>query len=144
MVSLELFTKSEVKMLHLANLWNFIEGQPHMYDSLFVSNPHELAQLIGYNTTYTDWQMFLSDSRVQDYIDKVIYTQAAILINRFMNENVHLSQADSARLNSAIKYRDDHKPDFAVPVQYIYIQTPLTPAEKEFLPNVPENNKTIL
>lgn len=144
MVSLELFTKAEVKMLHLANLWNFIEGQPHMYDSLFVSNPHELAQLIGYNTTYTDWQMFLSDSRVQDYIDKVIYTQAAILINRFMNENVHLSQADSARLNSAIKYRDDHKPDFAVPVQYIYIQTPLTPAEKEFLPNVPENNKTIL
>lgn len=141
MISLDLFTKAETKMLHLANLWNFVEGQPQIYEELFVSNPHQLAQLIGYNTTYTDWQMFLSDSRVQDYIDKVIYTQAGIIINRLMNDDVRLSQADSARLNSAIKYRDDHKPDFAVPVQYIYIQTPLTPSEREFLPDVPDNRK---
>ena len=141
MISLDLFTKAETKMLHLANLWNFVESQPQIYEELFVSNPHQLAQLIGYNTTYTDWQMFLSDSRVQDYIDKVIYTQAGIIINRLMNDDVRLTQADSARLNSAIKYRDDHKPDFAVPVQYIYIQTPLTPSEREFLPDVPDNRK---
>ena len=141
MIALELFTKTETKLLHLANLWNFAEGVSHVYDSLFISNPHELAALIGQNTTYHDWQMFLSDSRIQDYIDKIIYTQAGIIVNKYMKDGVHVGMADATKLNAAIKYRYDHKPNFATPVQYIYIQTPLTVDEQEFLPNVPENKK---
>lgn len=139
MISLDLFNVSENKLIHLARLWNTAENNPSIYDSLFESNPHELAGMIGCSTTYTDWQEFMSDSRVQEYIDKIIYTRAGIIINQLLNADAHLSQADSARLSTAIKYRDDHKADFAVPVQYIYIQTPLTYDEQQFLPNVPEN-----
>lgn len=140
MISQDLFDTSEPKMLHLVNLWNVAESNPAIYDTLFISNPHELTTIIGQGTNYGDWQMFLTDSRVQDYIDKIIYTQAGLLINRYMVDGVHLSQADSARLNTAIKYRDDHKPDFAIPVQYIYNQVPLTAEEKEFV----NDNKVVL
>lgn len=133
MISLEVFTKAEHKLLHLAKLWNIAEARPDLYDELFISNPHEIADLIGNGTTYNDWQDFISDSRVQEYIDRVIYTHAGIIINKYFKDGVHLSQADSARLNTAIKYRDDHKADFAIPVQYIYMQTPLTYDEKAFL-----------
>lgn len=133
MISLDLFTKAEAKLLHLAKIWNMAEANPQLYDELFVSNPHELADIIGMHTTYNDWQDFISDSRVQEYIDKVIYTRAGIIVNKYFKDGIHLSQADSARLNTAIKYRDDHKADYAIPVQYIYMQTPLTYDEKEFL-----------
>jgi putative alpha-1,2-mannosidase len=142
MISLALFSKTEPKMLHLANLWNYAEGLSTQYDKLFVSNPHELAVLIGQATQFSDWQMFITDSRVQDYIDKIHYTQAGIIVSKYMDPDIHVGMADSAKLNSAIRYRDDHKPSFAVPTQYIYIQTPLTKDEKEFLPNVPENNRS--
>lgn len=135
MIALEMFNKNEPKMLHLVSIWNFAESQPTMYDTLFISNPHELATLIKQGTTYNDWQMFLTDSRVQDYIDRVIYTQAGIIVNKLMREDVRLGVAEATKLNSAIKYRDDHKPSFAPPVQYIYIQTPLTPDEEKFLPD---------
>lgn len=141
MIALDLFAKTETKLMHLANLWNFAESVPSVYDEMFVANPHKLAALIGQGTTYHDWQMFLTDSRVQDYIDKIIYTQAGIIINQYMKEGAHVGVADATKLNSAIKYRDDHKPSFALPVQYIYIQTPLTMDEEEFLPDVPENKK---
>jgi len=143
MISLDIFNVSENKLINLARLWNNAESNPVLYDKLFESNPHELAQLIGSYTTYTDWQEFIADSRVQEYIDKIIYTRAGIIINQSLNIDAHLSQADSARLTAAIKYRDDHKADFAVPVQYIYIQTPLTYDEKQFLPHVPENEKNL-
>jgi hypothetical protein len=136
-----MFTKTEVKLLHLVNLWNFAETVPHVYENLFTSNPHELSTLVGQNTSYHDWQMFLSDSRVQDYIDKIIYTQAGIIVNKYMKDGVHVGMADATKLNAAIKYRDDHRPSFATPVQYIYIQTPLTADETEFLPPVAENKK---
>jgi len=126
-------------MLHLVNLWNIAETVPQVYDALFVSNPHELADIIQQGTTFTDWQYFINDNRVQDYIDRVIYAQAGVVINKMMQDGVHLTQAESAKLNAAIKYRDDHRPNFATPVQYIYIQTPLTPDEQAFLPDVPEN-----
>jgi hypothetical protein len=141
MIQIEQFTKTEIKLLHLVNLWNFAETVPHIYENLFTSNPHELAALIGQNTSYHDWQMFLSDSRVQDYIDKIIYTQAGIIVNKYMKDGVHVGMADATKLNAAIKYRDDHRPNFATPVQYIYIQTPLTADETEFLPPVAENKK---
>ena len=140
MIPLELFTKAEHRLLHLAKLWNFAEANPTKYDSLFISNAHELADMIGLGTTYNDWQDFISDSRVQEYIDKIIYTKAGIIINTYFQDGVHLSQADSARLNTAIKYRDDHKEDFAIPVQYIYMMTPLTYDEQEFLS---DESKTI-
>lgn len=133
MISLDLFDQTETHLLHLVNLWNMAEAQPAIYDMLFTSNPHELTTLIGNSTNYGDWQMFLTDSRVQTYIDKIIYTQAGLIVNKYMADGIHLSQADSARLNTAIKYRDDHKPDFAIPVQYIYSQVPLTNEEKEFV-----------
>lgn len=141
MIALDLFQKTETKMLHLASLWNYAESVPSAYDELFVSNPHELAKIIGQGTTYHDWQLFLTDSRVQDYIDKIIYTQAGIIVSKYMREDTRVGVADATKLNSAIKYRDDHKPSFAIPVQYIYIQTPLTLDEEEFLPDVPENKK---
>ena len=140
MIALTLFTPAETKFLHLANLWNTAESDPVKYDKMFTADPHELAQIIGHATTFQDWQEFIIDSRVQDYIDRIIYTQAGIIINKYLKDGAHLSQADSARLNTAIKYRDDHKPDFALPVQYIYVQTPLTYDEREFLPDVPENH----
>lgn len=135
MVQLEIFSKNETKLLHLVSIWNFAESIPDIYDKLFISNPHELADLIGQGTNFSDWQMFLSDARVQEYVDRVIYTQAGIVINQMMQEGARISQADSTRLNAAIKYRDDHKPDFAIPTQYIYMHTPMAPQEKEFLPN---------
>ena len=141
MIQIEQFTKTEIKLLHLVNLWNFAETVPHIYENLFTSNPHELAALIGQNTSYHDWQMFLSDSRVQDYIDKIIYTQAGIIVNKYMKDGVNVGMADATKLNAAIKYRDDHRPNFATPVQYIYIQTPLTADETELLPPVAENKK---
>jgi hypothetical protein len=58
-----------------------------------------------------------------------------------MKDGVHVGMADATKLNAAIKYRDDHRPNFATPVQYIYIQTPLTTDETEFLPPVAENKK---
>lgn len=134
MIALTQFTKSEPKLLHLAKLWNVAEGNPMIYDDMFTANPHELVDLIGSGTTFNDWQEFLNDSRVQEYMDRNIYTQAGLIISRYFKDNVHLSQADSARLNTAIKYRDDHKADFAIPVQYIYSHVPLTAAEREFLP----------
>lgn len=143
MISIDLFSKTEPKMLHMANLWNYAEGVPQLYDKLFVSNPHELAVLIGQSTTYHDWQDFISDSRVQDYIDKIHYTQAGITVSKFMKPDAHVGVADATKLNSAIKYRQDHKPSFAIPVQYIYIQTPLTKEEKPFLPDVPENRNVL-
>ena len=84
MIPLEIFTKAEAKMLHLAKLWNTAEANPSLYDSLFISNAHELADLIGMGTTYNDWQDFISDSRVQEYVDKIIYTKAGIIINTFL------------------------------------------------------------
>lgn len=141
MIPLTSFNKSETKLIALANLWNYAESVPSAYETLFVSNPHELAALIGQATTYHDWQAFLSDSRVQDYIDRIIYTQAGIIVNKYMKEDAHVGVADATKLNAAIKYRDDHRPNFALPVQYIYIQTPLTIDEQEFLPDVPENKK---
>lgn len=141
MISIDLFSPNEAKLLHLVNVWNFAESIPSKYEMMFTSNPHELATLIGQHTTYADWQEFLSDSRVQDYIDKILYTQAGIIVSQYMKPGVRVGVADATKLNSAIKYRDDHKPDFATPVQYIYIQTPLSQSEKEFLPDVPENKK---
>lgn len=142
MIPLEQFDSTEVQMLHLIQLWNVAESKSDVYDVLFISNPHDIASIIGNNTTYGDWQTFLSDERVQKYIDKVIYTQAGILINRYMKDGVHLSQADSARLNTAIKYRDDHRSDFAVPVQYIYSQVPLSDNEQEFA--VPDTKSVVI
>lgn len=142
MVDVEMFTADEQKLIYLATLWNNAEARPDLYDKLFVSNPHDLAKYIGNNTTFNDWQLFISDTRVQNYIDKIIYTQAGIIVNKALRDGVHLSQAESARLNTAIKYRDDHKPDFATPVKYIYMNVPLTPAEEEFLP--PESRGTAI
>lgn len=141
MIQIDIFTKSEPKLIHLANLWNYAEADPFIYDRLFVSNPHEISTIVGQQTTYHDWQEFLTDSRVQDYIDRNLYVQAGIIANRLMKESAKLSVSDATKLNSAIKYRDDHKPDFATPVQYIYIQTPLTMDESEFLMDIPENAK---
>ena len=141
MISLQLFEKKERKLIHLVSLWNVTEGFATKYEELFKSNPHELAQLIGQKTSYHEWQMFLGDSRIQDYIDKIVYTQCGIIINKLMDEKATLKMADTTKLNSAIKYRDDHKPSFAIPVQYIFVATPLTPDEREFLPDIPENKR---
>ena len=141
MIALDIFTPSEPKLIHLGNLWNYAESVPAMYDKLFTSNPHDIAAMVGQGTTYHDWQTFLSDSRVQAYLDKIIYTQAGIIVNKYMKDGVHVGVADATKLNSAIKYRDDLKPNFATPTQYIYIQTPLTEDEEAFLPLVPENKK---
>lgn len=141
MINIEIFDKTEAKLMHLTRLWNYAEGNAQAYEKLFVSNPHEIATLIGQGTLFGDWQEFLTDTRIQAYIDRVIYMQAGIIVNKLMAEQTKLGVAEATKLNSAIKYRDDHKPDFAIPVQYIYIQTPLTVGEKEFLPNIPENDR---
>lgn len=134
MLQQNLFHPTEHRLIHLVNLWNIAEADPAVYEELFVSNPHQLADIIRQGTGYDDWQMFLSDNRVQDYIDRIIYTQAGIVINQYMKDGVRVGVADATKLNAAIKYRDDHKPSFAIPVQYIYIHTPLTQDEEEFLP----------
>lgn len=133
MIALEMFQSAETRMIYLAKLWNIAEADPLLYGQLFEATPHEIAHLIGNNTDYKDWQEFVSDSRIQEYVDREIYTRTGRLINTLMKEP-HLSQADSARLSTAIKYRDDHKSDFAQPTQYIYMCTPLTYDEQQFLP----------
>jgi len=142
MISKDVFNKTEPKLLQLANLWNAAESVEAKYDTLFKSNPHELAKLIGNATTYHDWQEFLSDSRVQDYIDRIHYTQAGIIVSKYLDPTIHVGVADTTKLNSAIKYRDDHKPNYAVPVQYVYMHTPMSQDEKEFLLDTPEHNKS--
>lgn len=132
MIKIEVFNSNEPKLLHLANLWNHAETFPSKYDKLFMSNPHELAALIGNGTTYNDWQTFLSDSRVQNYVDKMLYTQAGIIVNKLMNQP-HMSVSDATKLNTAVGYRDNHKQDFATPVQYIITAVPHTTAEQAFL-----------
>lgn len=138
MIQIDIFHTNEPKLVHLAHLWNASEAIPAQYDRLFESNPHDLSALIGQGTSYHDWQMFLTDSRVQEYIDKIIYTRAGIIVSKMMREDTHVGVADATKLNSAIKYRDDHKPSFATPVQYIYIHTPLTAAEKAFMHEDPD------
>lgn len=134
MIKKELFNKTEPELLRLVTLWNAAEAEPLIYDKLFTANAHELADLIGNKTTYNDWQNFLTDSRVQDYIDKIIYVMAGNIVSKFMSTpSARVGMADTAKLKSAIDYRDSHKPDFAQPTQYIYMHIPLTEAEKAFL-----------
>ena len=134
MIKLELFSKSEPEMIRLAILWNTAEGEPLIYEKLFTANAHELAALIGNGTTYNDWQTFLVDARVQDYIDRVIYVMAGTIVTRFMSEpTAKVGMADTAKLKAAIDYRDSHKPDFAQPTRYIYMHIPLSDDEYEFL-----------
>jgi len=134
MIKKEIFNKTEPEMLRLVTLWNAAEAEPAIYDKLFTSNAHELAAMIGNKTTYDDWQNFLVDSRVQDYIDKVIYVMAGNIVSRFMSEpTARVGMADTAKLKSAIDYRDSHKPDFAQPTQYIYMHIPLSVDEEAFL-----------
>lgn len=144
MIPLEIFTKAEIQLVKLAKLWNQAEADPLLYDGIIGANPHTLVNLIGGGTTYNDWQNFTSDPRIQEYIDKLIYAQAGRLITQLLSPDAHLSQADSARLNTAISYRDNHKADFAPPVQYIYMQVPLTPDEKAFLKPVEGQDKWTL
>jgi hypothetical protein len=134
MIKREIFNKTEPELIRLVTLWNAAEAEPLIYDKLFVSNAHELAGLIGNKTTYDDWQNFLVDARVQDYIDRVIYVMAGNIVTKFMSTPTgRVGMADTAKLKSAIDYRDTHKPDFAQPTQYIYMHIPLTESEKAFL-----------
>lgn len=135
MIKKELFSKSEPELLRLVTLWNAAEAEPMIYEKLFTANAHELATLIGNRTTYDDWQGFLVDARVQDYIDKIIYVMAGNIVTKYMSTpTAKVGMADTAKLNAAINYRDSHKPDFAQPTQYIYMHTPLSEEEKHFLP----------
>jgi hypothetical protein len=135
MIKKELFHKTEPDLLRLATLWNAAESEPLIYEELFTANAHQLADLIGNKTTYNDWQGFLTDSRVQDYIDRVIYVMAGNIVSRFMSTPTgKVGMADTAKLKAAIDYRDSHKPDFAQPTQYIYMHIPLSPEEEAFLP----------
>lgn len=134
MIKKELFNKTEPDLLRLVTLWNAAEASPAIYDKLFTSNAHELAVLIGNRTTYNDWQNFLVDARVQDYIDRVIYVMAGNIVSQFMSTPTgKVGMADTAKLKSAIDYRDTHKPDFSQPTQYIYMHIPLSPDEEAFL-----------
>lgn len=134
MIKKELFNKTEPELLRLATLWNAAEAEPLIYEKLFTANAHELASLIGNKTTYEDWQMFLVDARVQDYIDRVIYVMAGNIVTRFMSTpTAKVGMADTAKLKAAIDYRDTHKPDFAQPTQYIYMHIPLSEEEEAFL-----------
>jgi hypothetical protein len=134
MIKKELFHKTEPEMVRLVTLWNAAEAEPLIYEKLFTSNAHELATLIGNKTTYNDWQTFLTDARVQDYIDRVIYVMAGNIVTRFMSTpGGKVGMADTAKLKQAIDYRDSHKPDFAQPTQYIYMHIPLSPDEEAFL-----------
>lgn len=134
MIQKEIFNNNEAELLRLVHLWNAAEAIPNIYDKLFTANAHELAALIGNGTTYNDWQDFLVDPRVQDYIDKVIYVMSGNIVASFMSSpSGRVGMADTAKLKSAIDYRDKHKPDFAQPVKYIYMQIPLTKDEEAFL-----------
>ena len=134
MIKKELFNKTEPDLLRLATLWNAAEAEPLIYDKMFTSNAHELAALIGNRTTYNDWQIFLTDARVQDYIDRVVYVMAGNIVAKFMSTPAgKVGMADTAKLKSAIDYRDSHKPDFAQPTQYIYMHIPLSKEEIPFL-----------
>lgn len=134
MIKKELFHKTEPEMLRLVTLWNVAESEPLIYDKLFTANAHELAELIGNRTTYSDWQTFLTDARVQDYIDKIIYVMAGNIVSKFMSTpSARVGMADTAKLKAAIDYRDSHKPDFAQPTQYIYMHIPLNSDELAFL-----------
>ena len=134
MIKKELFNKTEPHLLRLVTLWNLAESEPAIYAEMFTSNAHELAKLIGNKTTYDDWQTFLVDARVQDYIDRVIYVMAGNIVTKFMSEpTARVGMADTAKLKSAIDYRDNHKPDFSQPTQYIYMHIPLSEDEKHFL-----------
>lgn len=134
MIKRELFNKTEPDLLRLVTLWNAAEAEPLIYEKMFTSNAHELATLIGNKTTYDDWQNFLVDSRVQDYIDRVIYVMAGNIVSKFMSTpGAKVGMADTAKLKAAIDYRDTHKPDFAQPTQYIYMHIPLSPSEEAFL-----------
>lgn len=134
MIKKEIFNKTEPDLLRLVTLWNAAEAEPLIYEKIFTSNAHELASLIGNKTTYDDWQNFLVDARVQDYIDRVIYVMAGNIVSKFMSDpKGRVGMADTAKLKQAIDYRDSHKPDFAQPTQYIYMHIPLTPDERAFL-----------
>lgn len=134
MIKKELFNKTEPELLRLTTLWNAAEAEPLIYDKLFTANAHELARLIGNKTTYNDWQDFLIDPRVQDYIDRIIYVMAGNIVTKFMSTpTAKVGMADTAKLKSAIDYRDTHKPDFAQPTQYIYMHIPLSEEETHFL-----------
>lgn len=134
MIKKELFNKTEPELLRLVTLWNAAEAEPMIYDKLFTANAHELASLIGNKTTYSDWQTFLVDSRVQDYIDKIIYVMSGNIVAQFMNSTTgRVGMADTAKLKAAIDYRDSHKPDFAQPTQYVYMHIPLSESEEAFL-----------
>lgn len=134
MIKKELFNKSEPEMLRLVTLWNRAEAEPLIYEKLFTSNAHELASLIGNKTTYSDWQTFLVDARIQDYIDRIIYVMAGNIVTQFMSTpGGKVGMADTAKLKAAIDYRDSHKPDFAQPTQYVYMHIPLSDDEKAFL-----------
>jgi len=134
MIKKEIFNKTEPDLLRLVTLWNAAEAEPLIYAKLFTSNAHELADLIGNKTTYDDWQNFLVDARVQDYIDRVIYVMAGNIVSKFMSTpSAKVGMADTAKLKSAIDYRDTHKPDFSQPTQYIYMHIPLSKDELAFL-----------
>jgi hypothetical protein len=134
MIKKEVFNKTEPELLRLVTLWNAAEAEPLIYDKLFTANAHELASLIGNKTSYDDWQNFLVDARVQDYIDRVIYVMAGNIVSKFMSEpTARVGMADTAKLKQAIDYRDSHKPDFAQPTQYIYMHIPLSEDEEAFL-----------
>lgn len=133
MIKPELFHKNEPEMLRLIALWNHAEAQPILYESIFTSNAHDLAALIGNGTTYNEWQMFLTDARVQNYIDDVIYEMCGRIITQYMSSDDKTGMADTQKLKQAIDYRDAHKQDFAQPTQYIYMHIPLSENEEAFL-----------
>lgn len=134
MIQKELFNKNEPELLRLVYLWNTAEAHPKIYEKMFTANAHDLAALIGNGTTYDDWQNFLTDARVQDYIDKVIYVMSGNIVASFMSSpGGKVGMADTAKLKAAIDYRDAHRPDFAQPIQYVYMQVPLTEDEEAFL-----------
>jgi len=134
MIKKELFNKTEPDLLRLATLWNAAESEPLIYAEMFTADAHKLASLIGNKTTYNDWQSFLVDARVQDYIDRVVYVMAGNIVAKFMSTpGGKVGMADTAKLKSAIDYRDTHKPDFAQPTQYIYMHIPLSTEEEAFL-----------
>ena len=70
--------KSETKLLHLATQ-NLAESDPAIYDN-YLYLIHIVTELIQQGTTYNDWQMFLTDSRVQDYIDKSFTRRQVLLL----------------------------------------------------------------
>ena len=55
MLQQDLFHPTEHRLIHLVNLWNIAEADPAVYEELFVSNPHQLADIIRQGTSYDDW-----------------------------------------------------------------------------------------